>query len=84
MNVTAAAVSLTVADPEASAGFLEETFDFEREMAADGFVSDPASPAADTYDGLHPNERGEVKIAAAVAEALEELGIFSGPLAADG
>jgi predicted enzyme related to lactoylglutathione lyase len=39
MNVTAAAVSLTVADPEASASFLEETFDFEREMAADGFVS---------------------------------------------
>ena len=39
MNVIAAAVSLTVADPEASAGFLEETFDFEREMAADGFVS---------------------------------------------
>jgi predicted enzyme related to lactoylglutathione lyase len=39
MNVTAAAVSLTVADPETSAGFLEQTFDFEREMAADGFVS---------------------------------------------
>jgi predicted enzyme related to lactoylglutathione lyase len=39
MNITASAVSLTVADPEASARFLEQTFDFEREMAADGFVS---------------------------------------------
>ena len=39
MNVTAAAVSLTVADPETSACFLEQTFDFTREMAADGFVS---------------------------------------------
>jgi hypothetical protein len=28
-----------VADPEASARFLEQTFGFEREMAADGFVS---------------------------------------------
>jgi hypothetical protein len=28
-----------VADPEASARFLEQTFEFEREMAADGFVS---------------------------------------------
>lgn len=39
MKVTASAVSLTVADPEASARFLEETFEFRREMAADGFVS---------------------------------------------
>lgn len=39
MNVTASAVSLTVADPERSAGFLERTFGFAREMAADGFVS---------------------------------------------
>jgi predicted enzyme related to lactoylglutathione lyase len=39
MHVTASAVSLTVADPEASARFLEHAFDFEREMAADGFVS---------------------------------------------
>jgi uncharacterized glyoxalase superfamily protein PhnB len=39
MQVTASAVSLTVADPEASASFLERTFGFEREMAADGFVS---------------------------------------------
>ena len=39
MRITASAVSLTVADPEASARFLEQTFAFEREMAADGFVS---------------------------------------------
>jgi predicted enzyme related to lactoylglutathione lyase len=39
MKITASALSLTVADPEASARFLEHTFDFEREMAADGFVS---------------------------------------------
>jgi predicted enzyme related to lactoylglutathione lyase len=39
VKITASAVSLTVADPEASARFLEQRFDFEREMAADGFVS---------------------------------------------
>ena len=39
MKITASAISLTVADPEASAEFLERTFGFEREMAADGFVS---------------------------------------------
>jgi uncharacterized glyoxalase superfamily protein PhnB len=39
MKITASAISLTVADPEASARFLERTFEFEREMAADGFVS---------------------------------------------
>lgn len=39
MKITASALSLTVADPEASARFLEQTFDFERAMAADGFVS---------------------------------------------
>ena len=39
MRITASALSLTVADPEASARFLEQAFDFEREMAADGFVS---------------------------------------------
>jgi len=39
LKITASAISLTVADPEASARFLEQTFDFEREMAADGFVS---------------------------------------------
>ena len=39
MKITASAISLTVADPEASARFLEQAFDFEREMAADGFVS---------------------------------------------
>lgn len=40
-----------------------------------GFVSDPAAPASDSYDGLHPNESGEVKIADAVAAALLQLGI---------
>ena len=39
MKVNASAVSLTVADPEASAAFLAEHFGFEREMEADGFVS---------------------------------------------
>lgn len=39
MKITSSALSLTVTDPEASAGFLESTFAFEREMAADGFVS---------------------------------------------
>jgi predicted enzyme related to lactoylglutathione lyase len=39
LKVTASALSLTVAEPERSAQFLEETFGFEREMDADGFVS---------------------------------------------
>lgn len=39
MKITASAISLTVNDPQASARFLEQTFDFEREMAADGFIS---------------------------------------------
>ncbi len=39
MKVTASAVSLNVADPEASAAFVEQHFGFTREMAADGFVS---------------------------------------------
>ena len=39
MKITGSALSLTVADPEASARFLERTFGFEREMEADGFVS---------------------------------------------
>ena len=39
MKITASAISLTVADPEASARFLEQAFGFERDMAADGFVS---------------------------------------------
>jgi predicted enzyme related to lactoylglutathione lyase len=39
MNITASAISLNVADPEASAAFVEEHFGFAREMAADGFVS---------------------------------------------
>ena len=39
MKVTASALSATVDDPERSAHFLEHFFGFEREMAADGFVS---------------------------------------------
>lgn len=39
MHVTASAISLTVADPELSAAFLEQHLGFTREMAADGFVS---------------------------------------------
>ncbi|PVZ14311.1 VOC family protein [Actinomycetospora cinnamomea] len=39
MKVTASAVSLTVADPEASAAFLVDHFGFEQAMAADGFAS---------------------------------------------
>jgi predicted enzyme related to lactoylglutathione lyase len=39
MKVTATALSATVDDPESAARFLERCFDFEREMAADGFVS---------------------------------------------
>lgn len=39
MIITASALSLNVADPEASASFLERHFGFRREMAADGFVS---------------------------------------------
>jgi catechol 2,3-dioxygenase-like lactoylglutathione lyase family enzyme len=39
MNITASAISLNVADPEASAAFAERHFGFTREMAADGFVS---------------------------------------------
>jgi predicted enzyme related to lactoylglutathione lyase len=39
LNVTASAISLTVADPERSARFLEQSFDFKREMADEGFVS---------------------------------------------
>lgn len=39
MHISATAITLTVPDPEASACFLEERFGFNREMAADGFVS---------------------------------------------
>lgn len=60
-------------------------------VAAD--VSTPSSPVVlaetsrayeagpDTWDGSHPNARGEAKIAAAVADALAALGV--GPEAAD-
>jgi predicted enzyme related to lactoylglutathione lyase len=39
LKITASALSLTVADPEPSARFMEQAFGFERDMAADGFVS---------------------------------------------
>lgn len=37
--------------------------------AADGFTE------GDTYDGTHPNASGEVRLAAAVADALAEVGV---------
>ncbi|MFF0457327.1 VOC family protein [Nocardia africana] len=39
MTITASAISLNVADPEASATFLSDHFGFAVEMSADGFVS---------------------------------------------
>ncbi len=39
MKITATTLSLTVADPGASAGFLVEHFGFTQDMAADGFAS---------------------------------------------
>jgi catechol 2,3-dioxygenase-like lactoylglutathione lyase family enzyme len=39
MPITASAVSLNVADPDASAAFAERHLGFKQEMAADGFVS---------------------------------------------
>ncbi|MFG1950121.1 VOC family protein [Micromonospora sp. NPDC048830] len=39
MQITAAAVSLNVDDPAASAAFVQQHFGFRQEMAADGFVS---------------------------------------------
>jgi predicted enzyme related to lactoylglutathione lyase len=39
LKITASAITLTVADAEGSARFLERTFGFERDMSADGFVS---------------------------------------------
>jgi predicted enzyme related to lactoylglutathione lyase len=39
MTITASAISLNVEDPEASAAFAAEHLGFEREMAAEGFVS---------------------------------------------
>jgi len=39
MQITESAVSLNVADPEASARFLVEHFGFAQQMAADGFAS---------------------------------------------
>lgn len=39
MHISSAAVSLNVADPEASAGFLVDNLGFAVAMSADGFVS---------------------------------------------
>ena len=39
MQIAASAISLNVADPEASAAFAETHFGFTRERSADGFVS---------------------------------------------
>jgi predicted enzyme related to lactoylglutathione lyase len=39
VTITASAISLNVADPEASAAFLSDHFGFAVEMSADGFVS---------------------------------------------
>jgi catechol 2,3-dioxygenase-like lactoylglutathione lyase family enzyme len=39
MQITASAISLNVADPEASAAFVADHLGFTREMQADGFVS---------------------------------------------
>jgi catechol 2,3-dioxygenase-like lactoylglutathione lyase family enzyme len=39
MRITASALSLNVADPELSAGFLTEHFGFRVAMQADGFIS---------------------------------------------
>ncbi|QIS06559.1 glyoxalase [Nocardia brasiliensis] len=39
MNITASAISLNVADPQASARFLIDHLGFTEQMSADGFVS---------------------------------------------
>lgn len=39
MQITASALSLNVADPEASAAFVEDHLGFTRQMEADGFVA---------------------------------------------
>ncbi len=39
MQITASAISLNVADPDASAAFAASHLGFTRDMAADGFVS---------------------------------------------
>lgn len=39
MNITASAISLNVADPQASARFLVDHLGFTEQMSADGFVS---------------------------------------------
>lgn len=37
-------------------------------------------PETDTYDGIHPNPKGELVVAGAFADALRRFGIGSGPL----
>ncbi len=41
--------------------------------AADGWVSDPSLPASDTVDWVHPNLRGDQKLAEAFFEAIVTL-----------
>lgn len=44
--------------------------------AASGFVRGAEGVStADTYDGVHPNTRGQVKVAAAVTDALAQVGV---------
>lgn len=43
--------------------------------AADGFVTATPSQEGDTWDPVHPDTSGQVKIAAAVCDALAELGL---------
>ncbi|WP_435110076.1 GDSL-type esterase/lipase family protein [Nocardiopsis synnemataformans] len=81
------AETLPIALAESDEGFALRVYAYNvliREVAAD--MSTERSPvisldvaggedwdvAADTYDGTHPNARGEVKIAAAFADALAE------------
>ena len=72
MQITASAVSLNVADVEASADFLATHFGFEREMAAPGFasLSRPDAGMNIAYlavglatlpeDQLHEHARGQI------------------------
>ncbi len=68
--------------PEVNAGLVtlaaEEDTAEERVVVASadaGFQAGRPGRPADTYDGMHPSSRGEVRIAAAVADALAGLGI---------
>jgi uncharacterized glyoxalase superfamily protein PhnB len=81
MQITASAISLTVADPEASARFLESVLGFEREMEADGFVAlgrpDAGFNVALLRAGLQsfkPAERaGETAAGLIVAFVVEDI-----------